>query len=252
MRLRDGRLVNPRQGWFDVWQAKGKRALAGHRRPDLHELAALAGYDSPTSALDLTQYDRQLRYVVDSLAIGPADTVYEVGCGAGALLSSLQNMCAGVGGSDFAPALIEVARMVVDSDDLTVHEARSVPARPRYDVVVSNGVFLYFPNAGYAWEVVASMAAKARRAIGVYDVNDLGLQREHEGLRRSAYGPGRSDLGQLYLDRADFWALADKLGMKCLIEDSAITGSVNGRFRYNVMMFHTSPDHDDAPGGRRR
>lgn len=246
--------MNPRQGWFDVWQAKGKRALAEHRPPDLHELATLAGYDSPTSALDLTQYDRQLRYVVDSLAIGPADTVYEVGCGAGALLSSLQNMCAGVGGSDFAPALVEVARMVVDSDDLGVLEARAVPAQPRYDVVVSNGVFLYFPDDGYAWDVVVAMAAKARRAIGIFDVNDLATRTEHEGLRRAAYGPDgtRGRLGQLYLERAAFWALADQLRMTCLIEDSVMTGSVNAPFRYNVMMFHTSPDVDDEPGGRRR
>lgn len=223
-----------------MWQAKGKRALAERRPLDLHELAALAGYDSPTSALDLTQYDRQLRYLVDALGVGPADTVYEVGCGAGALLCSLQNMCARVGGSDYAPALVDVARTVVDSDDLAVAEARAVPAEPRYDVVVSNGVFLYFPDAGYAWDVVAAMAAKARRAVGVLDVNDLAGRAEHERARRAAYRPGgRSELGQLYLDRAGFRTVADRLGMTCAIEDSVMTGSVNGRFRYNVLMFHS-------------
>ncbi|RIQ25264.1 methyltransferase [Jiangella rhizosphaerae] len=233
--------MNGRQGWFDVWQAKGKRALAEGRSPGLRDLVALSGYDSPTSALDLNQYDRQLRHIVDSLAIGPDDHVYEVGCGAGALLWSLQNLCAGVGGSDYAPALVEIAAMVLDTDDLAVLEAREVPVEPRYDVVVSNGVFVYFPDAEYAWDVTERMAAKARRAVGIFDVNDLATREEHRAVRGAAYGHNavRTEIGQLYLDRAGFVELAGRLGMTCVIEDSVMTGSANARFRYNVLMFHT-------------
>ncbi|SEF18908.1 class I SAM-dependent methyltransferase [Jiangella alba] len=231
--------MNGPRTWYDVWQRKGERFVASGRVvPGRVELAALSGYDSRTSALDLGEFDRQRDHIVTSLRIGATDTVYEVGCGAGALLHALEPRCAGVGGSDYAPALVDVARRVLDSGDVEVLEASDVNPRPRYDVVVSNGVFLYFPDAEYARDVVALMAAKARRAVGVFDVNDLARREEHQRARRAAYGVQEAvgGLRQLYLDRAFFTALAADLGLRCVIRDSVMTGSVNGRYRYNVVM----------------
>ncbi|WP_053204262.1 class I SAM-dependent methyltransferase [Jiangella muralis] len=225
--------------WYEVWQRKGERFVASGRAvPSRVELAALSGYDSRTSALDLDEFDRQRDHIVVSLAIAATDTVYEVGCGAGALLHGLEPLCAGVGGSDYAPALIDVARGVLDSDDVEVREASGVNPLPRYDVVVSNGVFIYFPDAEYARLVVALMVAKARRAVGVFDVNDLARREEHQEARRAAYGADATTGGlrQLYLDRAFFTSLAADHGVSCVIRDSVMTGSINGRYRYNVVM----------------
>lgn len=231
--------MNGARTWYDVWQRKGERfAASGRVVPGRAELAALSGYDSRTSALDLGEFDRQRDHIAASLGIGANDTVYEVGCGAGALLHALEPLCAGVGGSDYAPALVDVARGVLDSGDVEVREASEVQPLPRYDVVVSNGVFLYFPDAEYARDVVVLMAAKARRAVGVFDVNDLARREEHQAARRAAYGADAATGGlrQLYLDRAFFTSLAATLGLSCVIRDSVMTGSVNGRFRYNVVM----------------
>lgn len=226
--------------WYDVWQRKGVRfAESGTSTPSRVELAALSGYDSRTSALDLNEFDRQRDHIVASLGITETDTVYEVGCGAGALLHCLEPLCAGVGGSDYAPALVEVAKTVLDSSDLDVLEASALNPLPRYDVVVSNGVFIYFPDAEYARKVLGLMVAKARRAVGVFDVNDLAKREEHEEERRAAYGEDAtaSGLQQLYLDRAYFSSLADEFSVTCVIRDSIMTGSINGRYRYNVVMF---------------
>lgn len=227
------------ESWYDVWQRKGERFAAfGGSTPSRVELAVLSGYDSRTSVLDLNEFDRQRDHIVVSLGITEIDTVYEVGCGAGALLHCLEPLCAGVGGSDYAPALVDVAKTVLDSSDLEVLEASEPNPLPRYDVVLSNGVFIYFPDAEYARKVLELMVAKARRAVGIFDINDLAKREEHQNARRAAYGEDATagGLQQLYLDRAFFSSLADELGVTCVIKDSIMTGSINGRYRYNVVF----------------
>jgi SAM-dependent methyltransferase len=224
-------------GWHAVWQAKGVDAppLSGDRDQVQRGLMRLAGYDSATSSLDPETHYVQVRYLLDRLGIRSTDTVYEVGCGAGSMLYSLQPRCAGVGGSDFADSLIALARQVLGAEDLTVAEARAVPAEPAYDVVLSNGVFLYFPDEAYARDVVLAMVAKARRAVAVLDVNDAATRDEFEAVRRARNGSGY--LPQLYLHRWFFHAIAEELGLECSTEDSVMTNSANGKYRFNALLF---------------
>lgn len=231
-------------GWHAVWQAKGEQPppLTGDPDQVLRGLMALAGYDSATSSLDPETHYVQVRYVRDRLAVQPTDTVYEVGCGAGAMLYSLQPDCAAVGGCDFADSLVALAGEVLASDDLTVAEAVAVPPEPRYDVVLSNGVFLYFPDEAYAERVVRAMAAKARRAVAVLDVNDRATMDEFEAVRRQRQGTGQREyraLSQLYLDRDFFRRLGDELGLECRIEESVMTGSANGKYRFNALLYRS-------------
>lgn len=235
--------ITAHEGWRTVWQAKGRAApdLAGDPDRVLRGLMALAGYDSATSSLDPQTHHAQVRYVRDRLGIRATDTVYEVGCGAGAMLYSLRPECAAVGGSDFADSLVALARTVLDSTDLTVCDAATVPESPSYDVVLSNGVFLYFPDEAYARQVVLGMAAKARRAVAVLDVNDAMRREEFEAVRRQRQGPrhaGYTDLPQLYLDRDFFRRIGDELDLTCQIDNSVMTNSANGAYRFNALLFN--------------
>lgn len=231
------------QGWRAVWQTKGEQAppLQGSRDEMLRGLMALAGYDSATSSLVPQTHQVQVDYVLDRLGVRASDTVYEVGCGAGAMLFSLRPSCAAVGGIDFAGSLVALARSVLDSDDLAVGEATELPPRPPYDLVLSNGVFLYFPDEAYARRVVHAMAGKARRAVAVLDVNDLATRAEFEAVRRArqgARGQRYADLRQLYLDRGFFRRLGEELGWRCEIDDSVMTNSANGKYRFNALLFN--------------
>lgn len=234
--------VTGHPGWRAVWQAKGEAPppLTGSHDDVVRGLMALAGYDSATSSLDPETHYVQVRYLLDRLAIRPTDTVYEVGCGAGSMLYSLRPSCAAAGGSDFAESLVELARRVLGAGDLTVAEASAVPPEPAYDVVLSNGVFIYFPDEQYARQVVHRMVAKARRAVAVLDVNDAATRAEFEAVRQARQGPrrtGYADLQQLYLDRDFFGRIAEELGLVCRIEQSVMTNSANGRYRFNALLF---------------
>lgn len=227
--------------WHQVWQNKGLS-----RTPDdlvsgdvLDGLMDLDGYHSPTSSLSIEDHEVQFQQAVDALDIDPRDTVFEVGCGAGAFLYWLRPRCASVGGLDYAASLIAHARRVLSSADLQHGEARSLATIPQYDVVLSNGVFIYFPDEQYAYDVLRRMIQKSRRAIGILDVNDAGHRREFEQMRAVSQGDQRSrydGLEQLYLGREFFEKVAAELGLSCRIDKSRMPNSVNARFRYHVWL----------------
>jgi SAM-dependent methyltransferase len=229
--------------WQDVWQAKGEaNPVVDRASADVfNRLMEMNGYFSPTSTASASDHEVQLRYVVDALGIRPDESVYEVGCGAGALLFWLSDKCATVGGCDFAPSLLKQARAALpDTAELDEREANSLDVFPQYDVVVSNGVFIYFPDVDYAGRTLDLMIRKARRAVGVIDVNDAALRAESEAVRqaRQAGRPERYDgLNQLYLDTGFFEDAAERHGLRCRIERSTTPRSDNARFRYHVSLF---------------
>jgi SAM-dependent methyltransferase len=227
--------------WHQVWQNKGLSRI-----PDdvtsgdvLDGLMDLDGYHSPTSSLSIGDHEVQFRQAVDALGIGPRDTVFEVGCGAGAFLYWLRHRCASVGGLDYAESLIAHARRALPCADLQHGEACNLAIVPQYDVVLSNGVFIYFPDEGYASEVLRRMIQKSRRAIGILDVNDAEHRDEFEHMRAVSQGDQRSrydGLEQLYLGRRFFEKAAAEFGLSCRIESSRMPNSVNARFRYHVWL----------------
>lgn len=228
--------------WQQVWSAKGT-AVQPERTPGvgtLERLMDLGGYTSPTAAGALRAYERHFRFVRDSLSIAADDSVYEVGCGAGALLYWLHDQCAQVGGADFAAPLVEHARSALPAANDLVHaDAAAIETEPRYDVVLSNGVFIYFPAADYARTVVERMIAKATRSVGIFDVNDLDRQAEALEMRRAAQqerGLDYTGLDQLFLPRDFFTSIAHDHGLTCRIDDTATTASANAAYRYHVTM----------------
>src|SRR5262245_64013945 len=106
--------------WHAIWRHKGTEphTLDGSAEDILRTLLKLDGYDSKTASMSLDDWHHQLAYIADTLALRSTDTVYEVGCGAGAVLYSLQPKCKVGGGLDYSESLLRTAQQVLASQDL--------------------------------------------------------------------------------------------------------------------------------------
>src|SRR5687768_8469533 len=103
--------------WREIWELKGGQdhAVQGTRDEILTALLKLGGYDSKTATLSLEDFRAQIDYLVSALGIRRGDSVYEVGCGAGAVLFELQSLCGRIGGLDYAASLLRTASGVLRS-----------------------------------------------------------------------------------------------------------------------------------------
>ncbi|MDA8309987.1 MAG: class I SAM-dependent methyltransferase [Actinomycetota bacterium] len=175
----------PVRTWSAIWSS---RAPASVPPASLLALIRADGFDTPFSFPDADAWTQYVRTFSERLSLPPGSRVYEVGCGAGAFLLPLQQTGMGVGGCDLSPALIDLARRALNSQDLSVCEGACAPVRPQYDAVIAHGVFQYFPDLSYARTVLARMVEKASRAVALLDLPDAEREAEEVEARIRAFG----------------------------------------------------------------
>lgn len=219
--------------WHQVWRNRS----VGAGTLGLPDLMAADGFDQ-LGAVDEASWRGYVTGCADRLGLRPGDSVFEVGCGAGAFLLPLAEAGCSVTGLDYSPELVAAARTALPGADIAVGEARDLDLAGGYDVVVSNGVFLYFPDLTYAATVLSRMVAGARRGVAVLDVPDRGRQEQALRQRRAQLGEQTyqrrySGLDHLYFDRAWFDAI---MGPSWVVQtcDQELGGYFNAAHRFNV------------------
>lgn len=210
----------------------------------LAKLMAADGFDTQFGSVSPSAWTSFTRTIVKTLGLAEGDSLFEVGCGAGAFLYPLRDLGIQLSGLDRSAALIEAARKVFPDGEFMTGEATSLPTSPKADAVVSCGVFFYFSDLEYAERVIEAMVAKARKAVAILDVPDLSLRDVALADRIAAFGGERSyaeryaGLEHQYYDRG--W-LSDRLteaGLQDVrVESQDIPEYANGRYRFNVWGF---------------
>jgi trans-aconitate methyltransferase len=227
------------QSWRDVW---GRRCLPEGQPVDLQNLLDLDGYDTAASRVDAVSWREYVYAIAQRFSLSNGSSVYEVGCGAGALLCGLRELLdVDVGGCDFASPLISIARRAIPKGDFIVSDATKFPLSPPYDVVLANGVFHYFPDLTYARRVLDRMTTKARRAVAILEVPDEATREMSESMRRQMLSPKEYErkyrgLDHLYFPKSWFSDMAKALSMECNFLDIKIPGYAQSSFRFGVLL----------------
>src|SRR3712207_1629798 len=227
--------------WKDVWEA---RRLDPSRGSTLAQLIAVDGFDTGFGDIDEYSWIEFVHRSATQLGIRPGMSVFEVGCGAGAFLFELDRMGCVVGGIDQSVTLVGFARRALPDACFEVGDACELATEKLVDVVVSCGVFLYFPSLEYARGVIQRMVTKARRAVAILDVPDRATRDAALRYRRAlaggdaVYAARYKGLKHLFYDRA--W-LAETLHACGLIDvrvvDQDLDGYGNAPFRFNAWGF---------------
>ena len=221
------------ENWKDIWNRRKPKDLN-----DLQDLINANGFDtSHLLAKNLTDYINSVR---KKMGMSPGESVFEVGCGCGSILYLLHNANLYVGGLDYSESLIEIAKKLDLSEDISVGLANEICIEPKYDYVISNSITQYFPNLNYVETVACLMMEKSLKgSIAILDINDLAKEDLYLDIRRKAepnYDEKYKNFQHLFVDK-QFWVdLASKYSWEVIIEDQDIPEYKNSQFRYNVFI----------------
>jgi trans-aconitate methyltransferase len=228
------------QTWKDVWDA---RRIDSSRPTVLSRLLAADGMDTGFGSVEEKPWRSYVLKAATAIGIHAESSVFEVGCGAGAWLYELSRLGCEIGGLDASPALIGYAREHLPAGRWLQGDASTLETVPRYDFVVSSGVFLYFPSLEYAQGVLDLMVSKARMGVLVLDVPDLATRdaataERHRIAGEESYRRRYDGLDHLYFDRSWFQSTLTSLGVpRIRIENQCIDGYSNSRYRFNVFAW---------------
>lgn len=228
--------------WKQIWANK---TLPDRQEPSdvsvLSTLMALDGFDSGFNALTETHWHNYTNYIKHKLEIKENDTIFEVGCGAGAFLYPFYLSGNKIGGIDYSDALIKAARKYMPEGDFRVSEAIRLDTSNQYDFVVSNGVFLYFESIDYAENVLKKMIQKAKKGIAVLETSDVASKEKAIAMRKKKLGEEEykrryEGLDHLYYHRDWFVDMAKKYDCTVTIENQCIENYPNNAYRFNVFL----------------
>lgn len=223
--------------WKNIWE---KRSLRSNYEDILPELIRLDGFDGKTGKIELEAWLKYIDYIQDYIEIKDNDSIFEIGCGSGAFLYPFYMKGHDVGGIDYSKTLITAARKVWNAP-VECMEAINLQTNSKYDVVLSNSVFFYFPNLAYAEQVILKMIAKANRIVAILEVPDIQMYEISEKMRRGVIGEDEyrekySGLEHLYYERDWFRSLGDKYGLETSITNQVIDQYKNNEYRFNCIF----------------
>lgn len=223
--------------WKDVWAA---RTLDAGKASLLEGLMAADGLDTGFGSVTEAAWREFVMRTAATLDLGKGSRVFEVGCGAGAFLYPLYEAGCVVGGLDQSTALIGYAAEAMPEGQWTQGDASTLDPAEAWDVVLACGVFMYFPDPGYARGVIARMAAKATRAVAMLDVPDAATRDNAMAFRRGTMGEAEyaakyRGLDHLFYDRSWMERQLIEVGATGVrTEDQQVAGYQNARFRFNA------------------
>ena len=99
------------------------------------------------------------------LEIRKVDSVFEFGCGSGAFLYPHFIRGGKIGGVDFSPNLINIAKSLIDHKSFLVSTKLQFANKPKFDYVISHSVFQYLKNHSIAREVIKNMILKSKKTL---------------------------------------------------------------------------------------
>jgi trans-aconitate methyltransferase len=229
--------------WQRVWNKKSLNTKIDSVQAQLLEAD---GFTSSFGGLhDLDAYQAHIQNITRKLELESQDSIYEVGCGSGAFLYPFYQAGHQISGLDYSESLIGIARDVMPKAVLEVGEAINIPEHSSFDIVFSNGVFLYFPDHNYAAQVLTKMMQMTRKSIGIFDIPDAAKQEEDIARRKAAIGEAEyleryKNLDHLYYSKDWFEQIASDQGFKVIVEDQTLKNYGNSDYRFNVYMYRSS------------
>jgi cyclopropane fatty-acyl-phospholipid synthase-like methyltransferase len=229
------------QNWKEIW---GRRTHATEESLDLATLIKLDGFDTGAGRIEAADWQNYAGVIAQKLALKDGDSIYELGCGAGAFLFALRQLhTLKVGGLDYSAALIKTASRAMPDGYFIADEAKNVETDSQYDYVISNSVFHYF-SYEYAATVIASMIKKSKVAVAIMEIPDLKTKFESETLRRDtlsveAYEKKYAGLEHTYYERDWFKQQAALHGCTCEVFDGCVPNYAQNKFRFGVLIKKT-------------
>lgn len=229
-------------GWHDVWS---QRTLSenpvGETGPTLDELIVADGFNTGHGDIEVDAWKEFANRTYDRFDLMAGDSLFDVGCGAGAFLFPASQRGIDVGGLDYSKSLIDIAKLALPDASFDVGEADELKTSPSADVVMSFGAFLYFPSLDYASRVIERMCQKASRAVGVFEIPDQALADQALEARQAAAGGAEAYAeryeGLAHLSFSTQWVkatLQEQGLVDVTVEPQHIRGYGNGEFRFNA------------------
>lgn len=228
--------------WKRIWDSRADNLAnvdGENYREVFAELKRIDGFDL-NGGVSVDSQIRQHENLKAALNMSAGETIFEVGCGAGANLYLFARDGFEVSGLDYSATLLNIAKKVLPAaSELVCAGADELPTDKKFDAVFANSVFAYFDNQSYAERVLEKMLLKSRRAVAVLDVYDKAFEEQLMAERRRTienYDERYKNLPKLFYPRRFFEDFATHHDLTIRFAKNELENYGNAPFTYHCFM----------------
>lgn len=207
----------------------------------LETLIKADGFETGAGNFTLEDWKLYTKSLFDYLDISEDDSIFDRGCGSGAFLFNHFINNHKVGGLDYSEALIGLAKIIFKGSDFITDEASKLDTKNKYDFVVSHSVFRYFKDLDYSKRVLLKMLEKAKKKVGIFDINDKSKEKSYHKIRmgsmtQDSYLKKYQGLDHMFYEKSWFKKIANEYDIKIKIFDQTFKRYSNSQLRFNVIF----------------
>lgn len=209
----------------------------------LEKLIYADGFDLPLGLMREKDWRDYVKLLAKRIQTAKEESIFEVGCGAGAFLYSFYEAGHQVSGIDYSKELVNIAleAMPLAKESLQVMEATFCKVEPPYDVIFANHVIHYFPSLDYVLDVMNIIFLKAKRVIAISGIPNAAMKNESEKMRKGLltdeeYELKYNGLEILYFDKGWFEVIAEKAGFSVEFFKHEMPGFAQNQYRFDCVF----------------
>lgn len=234
-----------KNNWKDIWSNKTVNKKI-ETKITLAELIEANGFDTGFGSYNEENWRTLVADFCNRVALDKQNNVLEIGCGCGAFLYACNEIVnANYFGLDYSSSLVQIAKTEIPNGHFVVAEANELTfLEYNFDVILSHGVFFYFPSHQYVETVLQKYTERivVGGSLVLMEMNDSAHQKEYHSMRKSLYKNPKDyekdyeGLQHLFFDKDEIERCLRSLGMdKFEYFPHAVKSYGNGKFRFNLM-----------------
>lgn len=170
--------------WQEVWSKR--QFVQEQSETILESLIKMDGFDTPLGKMTELDWRDYVNNCIKNLDLTVDETVFEIGCGCGAFVYVLCEKGFRVGGIDFSPPLIEIAKKSMPNSSASFQVCDAIDLEEiKSDCIIANHVFHYFPSYEYVSAVLETVT-KSESKVLITALPDIIFKKESEAFRMGA------------------------------------------------------------------
>lgn len=223
--------------WERIWNNR----KCEFEKIDIESLINADGFDGGAGHFNISNWIKYVHNIANLIPILKDDSIFEVGCGAGAFLYPFFINSNKVSGIDYSKPLISLASKAMPKMSFKVQQADKIDTSTKYDIVIAHSVFQYFHDLKYSYTVLKKMILKANKKVAILDINDSSKVKMFHEIRQGQLSKGEykkkyENLDHFFFSKTWFEEFAMNNNYRIEIYDQDIKGYLNSNFRFNVIL----------------
>jgi ubiquinone/menaquinone biosynthesis C-methylase UbiE len=195
------------------------------------------GFDTTLSHFNTKEWVGYTKDLYTFAGIKDGQSIFEVGCGAGAFLFPLKDTNQ-ISGLDFSEVLIDIAQKFLGN---TFYIGDALEGKyTKSDITLSNGAFIYFKDFEYSKKVLQKMMENSDK-IAIFDINNIDKKHDYYTTRAAIIGEGYQEkytkTEHLFYTKEFFREFAEEFNLKVSFMDQPkLENYPSAEYRFNVKL----------------